>query len=142
MSYSEGEILKSLGDKQWSQQFLAHLHRIAILFYYSNWRPLDFIRDVSLSLIIGLIFLNMPYKEDYIYDRIAALFFITISAAASPLQQNTVFLVDQSRIVRKELQGGLYRLSTYFIAFSIVTVIGTAVNTSCYVVIPYWMVSC
>ncbi|XP_022797461.1 ABC transporter G family member 9-like [Stylophora pistillata] len=77
---------------------------------------LDLAQNLLLALISGLIWFQLPYKEQSIEDRYSLLFFVVVYWMFSPLFQALLSFPSERSVVNKERAAGYYRLSAYYLA--------------------------
>ncbi|XP_046851488.1 ABC transporter G family member 9-like isoform X2 [Xenia sp. Carnegie-2017] len=77
---------------------------------------LNLVQNVLLALIIGLIWFQVPHKEESINDRRGLLFFFVTYWTFTPLFRALLTFPSEEVVIRKERSAGSYRLSAYFLA--------------------------
>ncbi|MED6209155.1 ABC transporter G member 14 [Stylosanthes scabra] len=104
---------------------------------YEAFNRLRIFQVTSVAFLGGLLWWQTP--QSHIGDRIALLFFFSVFWGFYPLY-NAVFTFPQERrMLIKERSSGMYKLSSYFMARTIVDLpLELALPTS-FVIIIYWM---
>lgn len=75
---------------------------------------LTLIQNILLAIIIGVIWFQIPHKEETIHDRRGLLFFYMTYWSFSPLFHALLTFPAEEVIIRKERAAGSYRLSAYY----------------------------
>ncbi|XP_028394230.1 ABC transporter G family member 9-like [Dendronephthya gigantea] len=75
---------------------------------------LNLIQNLLLAIIIGLIWFQLPHKEETINDRRGLLFFFITYWSFTPLFHALLTFPSEEVIIRKERSSGSYRLSAYY----------------------------
>jgi len=100
---------------------------------------LNFTQHVLLALIAGLIWFQIPYKEESIVDRYSLLFFIIVYWNFTTLFSSLVSFPNERTVVNKERAAGYYRLSAYYLAKLCSELPLVVLQPTLFLIIVYWM---
>merc|ERR1711966_258046 len=103
--------------------------------------PINIIKTVLLSIVVGVVYFNLSYTEKDAYN-VYAYFFLVMLTWIMMAMGTAVFTFPQDRIViLKERATASYRLSAYFMAMTVADLPVTLIMPLIYMLISYWMVA-
>eukprot|EP00127_Corallochytrium_limacisporum_P001713 Clim_evm50s77 gene=Clim_evmTU50s77 len=100
---------------------------------------LNFSQALALSVVVGLLWYNVPRVEESISDRAGLIFFLTVFWGFQPMFQAISVFPSERSVLRKERASRSYRLSAYFIAKSVSEIPLTFVLPTMFLIIVYFM---
>ncbi|XP_078373196.1 uncharacterized protein LOC144656827 isoform X2 [Oculina patagonica] len=100
---------------------------------------LNFTQHLLLALIVGLIWFQLPYKEESIVDRYSLLFFCVVYWNFTTLFGSLVSFPNERTVVNKERAAGYYRLSAYYLAKLFSELPLVILQPTLFLIIVYWM---
>lgn len=100
---------------------------------------LNFVQSALLAIIAGVIWFQVPYKEESIQDRYSLIFFIVVYWNFTPLFQSLISFPNERTVVNKERAAGYYRLSAYYLAKLFSELPLVIFMPTLFLTIVYWM---
>ena len=95
---------------------------------------------IMMSLLVGLIFLQVKRDQAGVSNRESAIFFIIIQMTTGPLMSYlSTFGVERS-IISHERDGKWYRVSPYFLGKMVAEIFMAVVLPLIYLLVCYWMI--
>ncbi|MED6198975.1 hypothetical protein PIB30_071703 [Stylosanthes scabra] len=121
----------------WWQQFHVLLRRDLKERRHEAFASFNVIQILVTSFIVGLLW----YKSDtsHIQDQLGLLFFIANFWAFYPLYRAIFVFPDERVMLVKERSSGMYRLSSYYMAKTMVDLPMELVLPAVSIIIIYWM---
>ncbi|MED6169163.1 hypothetical protein PIB30_018881 [Stylosanthes scabra] len=121
----------------WWQQFHVLLRRDLKERRHEAFASFNVIQILITSFIVGLLW----YKSDtsHIQDQLGLLFFIANFWAFYPLYRAIFVFPDERVMLVKERSSGMYRLSSYYMAKTMVDLPMELVLPTVSIIIIYWM---
>jgi len=96
-------------------------------------------QTIFMALLMGTIYFQMQLDQGSIQDRVGALFFVSTNQAFAMLSALNL-LLEERELYNREVAGGTYRTSAYFLAKSVVDAPLFLVFPLIFGTIVYWMV--
>lgn len=146
--YSEGNWFTRLfRDKEPKYQtniFVQTFHLLTRFALIQTRDPVPFYSRVMQylmmgALILGTLFLRLPYTTNALYDRIGVIFAIACFIIWFPLSTLEAFLGSKQQFIRERVNG-YYSVLPYAVASSMVNVAMSFVFTLCFIIPLYWLV--
>ncbi|KAL7552392.1 hypothetical protein ACHAWF_015629 [Thalassiosira exigua] len=132
------ETEKSFNTSWWTQ-YVVLVHRSLKNSRSAIFTPLNLIKSGAIGLMCGLLWFQMPYTEEAVFDRSSYYFFtMTFWVFDSMFTAYMAFPLEQA-IIFKERSSGSYHLSAYFMAKTTSEAPARLVLPAIYMVISYWM---
>lgn len=100
-------------------QFVTLFQRNVIISQSALVTNLTMFQTITVALICGLLWYQMPYTEDRISDRSGFIFFFMTYWFFMTLFQGMMQFIPERTIIIKERSSGSYRLSAYFLSKTI-----------------------
>mmetsp|Transcript_15892 Transcript_15892/g.26735 ORF Transcript_15892/g.26735 Transcript_15892/m.26735 type:complete len:320 (+) Transcript_15892:155-1114(+) len=92
------------------------------------------------AVLLSLIYQNLGNSQQSIQDRIGLLYFLLINQSFGPLVALLTVFPAEKVIVSREILGGAYKTSAYYIGRVIAELPGQIVITVVYATVIYWSV--
>ena len=127
--------------KLWWRDFAMLLWRASID-RHRNWTAITvrFITILFFAVLLSLVYSDMGDGQQSIQDRVGILFFISINQSFGPLAENLNTFPDEKSMVSRELTGGAYTLSAYYLSRVVSEVPLNILFPIIYSTIIYWSV--
>mmetsp|Transcript_89258 Transcript_89258/g.172896 ORF Transcript_89258/g.172896 Transcript_89258/m.172896 type:complete len:594 (+) Transcript_89258:3-1784(+) len=101
--------------------------------------PVNFVKSVILSIIVGLCWFQMPQREEYVDDRSGFMFFAMTYWVFDSMFGAMLAFPSEKAIIDKERSSGSYHLSAYFLAKTLSELPCRMLMPCLYIFIAYWM---
>jgi len=99
-----------------------------------------FAQTVTFSILIGILFFNLPYDPEGLRNRFGAIFFLTVNSSLIGLIGTILVFPEQRLLHERERDASMYYTTTYLTAKFLVQLPEQALFTLIYPLICYWMV--
>ncbi|CAF1221195.1 unnamed protein product [Didymodactylos carnosus] len=120
-------------------QFLVLYSRANKLTGKNEFTLLNIAQALSLAIVCGLCWLQMPFKESTIPDRASFVFFLMTFWPLQTLMKSLMSFPFERMIINKERASGSFRLSAYFLAKSASEGPLKLVLPTAFLLIAFWM---
>ena len=135
---SDGSKSKKF-NTSWITQFRVLLHRSLKNSRSAILTPLNMMKSVSLGLMCGLLWFQMPNTERTVVDRSSFVFFTIVYWIFDSMFAALFSFPSERAIIFKERDSGSYHLSAYFLAKTLSELPTRMCLPTIYLVISYWM---
>ena len=95
---------------------------------------------IFVSLICCLLYYGVGEDKAGVQDRNGALFFITLNSGFSALSSISQIFPSERPVFLREVNGGMYSVSSYFLAKIMTELIGTTVLPLLQSSLVYWII--
>jgi ABC-type multidrug transport system permease subunit len=99
-----------------------------------------FAQTVIMGIIIGLVYLNMEDGQASVQDRNGAVFLLVVNQCMMGIFGVLQTFPQEKFVVKREVESGLYRPSTYFIAKVLADLPFQVFFPALFVTMTFWMV--
>ncbi|CAF0892714.1 unnamed protein product [Adineta ricciae] len=82
----------------------------------SQFSKLNIIQALCISILYGLLWLRLDFREDTLKDRSSFLFFMMIFWPLEVCFQGVLSIPSERAVINKERASGSFRLSAYYVA--------------------------
>ncbi|KAG2392252.1 hypothetical protein C9374_012504 [Naegleria lovaniensis] len=96
-------------------------------------------QNLTMSLLIGLIFLQLGYSQTNVQDRIGVLFFICTNQFLNSAMSSITLMYDEKPIFLRERGAKMYKVSSYFMARNVAELPTLFFFPLLFGCITYWM---
>lgn len=135
---SDGSKSKKF-NTSWITQFRVLLHRSLKNSRSAILTPLNLMKSISLGLMCGLLWFQMPNTERTVVDRSSFLFFTCVYWIFDSIFAALFTFPSERAIIFKERDSGSYHLSAYFLAKTLSELPTRLCLPTIYLVLSYWM---
>lgn len=98
------------------------------------------IQSIVMALVVGLIYLKMPFDQNSVINRRGVLFFMMLNTNMGTLFTSLiVFLSEEKGVFLRERASKTYRVSSYYLSKSIAEFPNVIIFTCLFGAISYWM---
>lgn len=135
-----GKLVESTAERYmlpWAEQTMVLMEREWMLVRGDLFSTENILLYSGLSLLNGLLFLQLGFEEDDIFERFTGVFSLSIPWMFFPLLHSLTLLANEVPL-RKELGVGAYRLSAWYIARTTVS-LHDMHWPFLYVTVVFWM---
>ncbi|XP_065649304.1 uncharacterized protein LOC100201429 isoform X2 [Hydra vulgaris] len=84
------------------------------------WNKICLMQAFTISAIASLVWFNTPYNEKSLQDRLGFMFYIMVYMFTNQMFTTLLTFPIESKVIAKERDAGMYRLSAYYTAKNVV----------------------
>lgn len=141
VAHLETNIQKAKYNANWFTQFFVVMARAFVNILRD--KILTFSRlfqNIAMSLLVGLIFLQIGYDQQSVQDRNGVLFFCLVNQAMNSIFGSlAVFLLEEKKVFLRERGSKMYKVSAYYLGKSISELPNLVFFPILFGTIVYWM---
>lgn len=111
----------SIGDKRkWPTGFFTQYTNLTIRTFRQSktqiFNKFKVIEAVVMTILVSLIWFQLPRTEDTLRDRMGVIFFMSMNYGFTPLFDTVTSFPSERMVINKERASGWYRVSAYYLA--------------------------
>ncbi|KAK3585439.1 hypothetical protein CHS0354_020158 [Potamilus streckersoni] len=130
--------------RKWPTKFITQYKQLTLrTFRQSKIRIMNkfkLIETVFLTVLLSLIWFQLPRIEETLRDRMGVLFYISMHWGFTPLFDAVISFPMEKLVINKERAAGWYRLSAYYLAKITTEITLIIVQPIFFLTIVYWSV--
>jgi ABC-type multidrug transport system ATPase subunit/ABC-type multidrug transport system permease subunit len=137
----ETEIVQSFQkyNTSWGAQYRILVHRALKNSRSAIFTPINLIKSAAIGLISGLLWFQLDYTEESVFDRSSYFFFTMTYWVFDSMFGALMAFPSEREVILKERSSGSYHLSAYFLAKTTSEMPVRLVLPLIYMVISFWM---
>ena len=97
------------------------------------------LQSLVLGLLIGVSFFHLGYSQSSVQNRLGALYFIILTLVFASTFSVVLTFAEERAVFIREQRGGMYWVSAYFVARTLVDVLPTLVCSLVFVCVSYFL---
>jgi ABC-type multidrug transport system ATPase subunit len=140
-SDEESEIVQSFQkyNTSWGAQYRILVHRALKNSRSAIFTPINLIKSAAIGLIAGLLWFQLDYTEESVFDRSSYFFFTMTFWVFDSMFGALMAFPSEREVILKERSSGSYHLSAYFLAKTTSEMPVRLVLPFIYMAISFWM---
>ncbi|XP_048781230.1 uncharacterized protein LOC125683804 [Ostrea edulis] len=131
-------------DQKWPTGFITQYTQLTLRGFKTSksqiFSKFKLIETVTLTIIVSLIWFQLPRTEETLRDRMGLLFYMGMHLGFTPLFDTVIAFPLERMVITKERLAGWYRLSAYYLAKMTSELVLILIQPLIFITIIYWCV--
>ncbi|XP_062612613.1 uncharacterized protein LOC134274352 [Saccostrea cucullata] len=133
-----------LHEKKWPTGFITQYTQLTFRTFKTSksqlFNKFKLIETLVLTIIVSLIWFQLPRTEETLRDRLGVLFYMSMHWGFTPLFDTVTSFPFERIVINKERQAGWYRLSAYYLAKMTSELVLIVIQPLVFITVVYWSV--